>query len=327
MTNLALLCFYPYRAMEARVMDALAEAGFEITLAQGRLLARIAPGGTRVSDLAEQARVTKQTATFLVDQLEKAGYVERVPDPADARARLVRIAERGQAGVAVARRVEAQVEEEWIRHLGKGRPPRCGAAWRSCGRSPTPISRWSGSGPSLARLAVARSHRHRGAVACSGGVEAEVVGVAGHGAVGVERPLLVAVGVAVPQLDAGAGAGVRGESRHLPRVWSRAGAVAEDLVGVAVAVVDLQQRAVGAGAVGRVDAASGGLVAEAEAGRGGRRRGGRRGDAGAGAGARAGRRAGGRGGALELGDELPHLPLGPGLGAVLGVGPVDRGGV
>lgn len=119
MTNLALLCFYPYRAMEARVMDALAEAGFEITLAQGRLLARVAPGGTRVSDLAEQARVTKQTATFLVDQLEKAGYVERIPDPTDARARLVRIAERGQAGVEIARRVEVQVEEEWTRHLGK----------------------------------------------------------------------------------------------------------------------------------------------------------------------------------------------------------------
>jgi DNA-binding MarR family transcriptional regulator len=64
------------------------------------------------------AQITKQTAGFLVDQLERAGYVGRVPDPADARARLVRIAPRGQAAVAVARAAEAQVEAEWTRHLG-----------------------------------------------------------------------------------------------------------------------------------------------------------------------------------------------------------------
>ncbi|GII30634.1 MarR family winged helix-turn-helix transcriptional regulator [Planotetraspora mira] len=118
--NLGLLCFFPYRAMEGRVMDALAEAGFDdITLAQSRVFQRIGPNGTRVTDLAEQARISKQTATFLVDQLERAGYVERVPDPTDARARLVRIAARGEAGVAVARMAEAEVEAEWTRHLGR----------------------------------------------------------------------------------------------------------------------------------------------------------------------------------------------------------------
>ena len=47
-----------------------------------------------------------------------SGYVRRVPDPADARARLVRIAARGQAAVSVAREAEAAVEAEWTRHLG-----------------------------------------------------------------------------------------------------------------------------------------------------------------------------------------------------------------
>jgi DNA-binding MarR family transcriptional regulator len=118
--NLGLLCFIAYRATEARVLAALAAAGFDdLTSAQGRVFARISPDGTRVTDLAEQARITKQTAGFLVDQLERAGYVRRVPDPDDARARLVRITERGHAAVAVARATEASVEAEWTRHLGR----------------------------------------------------------------------------------------------------------------------------------------------------------------------------------------------------------------
>jgi DNA-binding MarR family transcriptional regulator len=117
--NLGLLCYIAYRATETRVFEALTAAGFDdITTAQGRVFARIGPGGSRLTQLAEQAQVTKQTAGFLVDQLERAGYVRRVPDPADARARLVQIAPRGQAAVAVARAAEAQVEAEWTRHLG-----------------------------------------------------------------------------------------------------------------------------------------------------------------------------------------------------------------
>ncbi|MCV2491636.1 MarR family transcriptional regulator [Geodermatophilus sp. YIM 151500] len=118
--NLGVLCFYPHRAMEARILAALAAAGFDdITAAQGRIAARIGRDGTRLTDLAERALVTKQTAGHLVDQLERSGYVERVPDPTDARARLVRMARRGQAAVAVARRVEAEVEAEWTAYLGE----------------------------------------------------------------------------------------------------------------------------------------------------------------------------------------------------------------
>jgi DNA-binding MarR family transcriptional regulator len=106
--------------METRVLADLAAAGFgDVTAAQGRVFARIDPGGTRLTDLAERALITKQTAGFLVDQLERAGYVRRVPDPRDARARLVQIAERGRAAVEVARQTEAKVEAEWTAHLGE----------------------------------------------------------------------------------------------------------------------------------------------------------------------------------------------------------------
>jgi len=66
----------------------------------------------------QQALVAKQTATATVDRLERAGYVRRVPDPADARARLVVVAERGQEAIEVARVAEAEIEAEWVRHLG-----------------------------------------------------------------------------------------------------------------------------------------------------------------------------------------------------------------
>ena len=117
--NLGLLCFIGYRAVEARVVEALAAAGFDdMTLSQGRIAARVGPSGTRIGDLAEQALVTKQTATATVDRLERAGYVRRVPDPADARARLVVMAERGEAAIKIARVAEAEVQAEWVRHLG-----------------------------------------------------------------------------------------------------------------------------------------------------------------------------------------------------------------
>ena len=118
--NLGLLCFYPHRAFEARLLAELAAAGYDdITTAQGRIAARIGPRGTRLTDLAEQALVTKQTAGHLVDQLERAGYVRRVPDPTDGRARLVQVAERGQEVVTLARKVEHEVEAEWTAYLGE----------------------------------------------------------------------------------------------------------------------------------------------------------------------------------------------------------------
>jgi DNA-binding MarR family transcriptional regulator len=119
--NIGLLLFIPYRAMENRVIDALRAAGFDITTAQMKIVQRIGPDGTRLTELAEQAQVTKQTAGFLVDQLEKAGWVERVADPADKRARLVRITERGQRAIPVASNVVAEVEAEWTAHLGQQR--------------------------------------------------------------------------------------------------------------------------------------------------------------------------------------------------------------
>ena len=120
--NTGLLLYLPYRAMETRMFEELAAAGFDdFTPSQARVFQRIAPDGSRLSDLARQAGITKQSAMFLVDQLERLGYVHRVPDPRDGRARLVRITERGARSVEASRSVVAQVESEWEAHLGARR--------------------------------------------------------------------------------------------------------------------------------------------------------------------------------------------------------------
>jgi DNA-binding MarR family transcriptional regulator len=118
----SLLMFIAHRSAEARIYEAVRDAGFaDFTMAQGRLAAGIDPEGTRLSVLADRAHVAKQTATALVDSLERSGYVERVPDPTDGRARLVRLTARGWRVIPVARAHERVVESEWAAHLGPRR--------------------------------------------------------------------------------------------------------------------------------------------------------------------------------------------------------------
>jgi DNA-binding MarR family transcriptional regulator len=116
------LMFIASRAVENRVVDAVRRAGYtDLTLAQGRIAARVGPDGTRLTDLAEQAQVSKQTATHLVDQLERGGYVERTIDPTDGRGRVVRFTSRGHKVIRAARAEEERITAEWTRHLGKRR--------------------------------------------------------------------------------------------------------------------------------------------------------------------------------------------------------------
>lgn len=120
--GIPLLLFVSYRHAEQRILTHLHERGFaDLTLAQVRIAARLDDDGSRLTTLAAAAQVTKQTAGALVDQLQKGGYVERQPDPLDARARLIVLGTRGQAARTAAREMEAQLEAEWAAHLGPGR--------------------------------------------------------------------------------------------------------------------------------------------------------------------------------------------------------------
>lgn len=116
--DLATLMFVSYRAMDERVRHAMRDAGYDVTVAQSRLAQRIAEDGTRLTELADRAGVTKQTASLLVAALEREGLVERVPDPKDGRARLITLSARGREAAQRAMEVVIGVEGEWTAHLG-----------------------------------------------------------------------------------------------------------------------------------------------------------------------------------------------------------------
>jgi DNA-binding MarR family transcriptional regulator len=75
--------------------------------------------GSRTSELAKQANITAQAMGELVNHLVAHGYVERVPDPTDGRARLVRLTEQGRAVYALAVRLVTDLEASWAVALGE----------------------------------------------------------------------------------------------------------------------------------------------------------------------------------------------------------------
>ena len=75
--------------------------------------------GMRLTRLAELASITKQSAGEIVDDLVERGYAKRVPDPADRRAKLICLTERGEEAQARGFALFAEVEERWIERYGR----------------------------------------------------------------------------------------------------------------------------------------------------------------------------------------------------------------
>jgi DNA-binding MarR family transcriptional regulator len=119
--NLGLLLFIPYRAMETAVLAELREHGHPLTISQARVFQRIGTDGSRPGELAEAAQLSKQTLGSILDGLEEAGYVARVPDPTDGRARLVTLTDLGRELVSLSLPVVREMERSWARHLGRER--------------------------------------------------------------------------------------------------------------------------------------------------------------------------------------------------------------
>ena len=74
--------------------------------------------GSRLTELAERSGFTKQAVGEAVSELEKLGYLERLPDPSDGRAKIIKLTDFGVDAVVKGRRVFAQIEAEWAEQLG-----------------------------------------------------------------------------------------------------------------------------------------------------------------------------------------------------------------
>jgi DNA-binding MarR family transcriptional regulator len=76
------------------------------------------PDGTRLTVLAERAQMSHQSMGELVGELVELGYLERVRDPADGRARLLRATPAGLRHIGGAVEHLVGIRERWQRELG-----------------------------------------------------------------------------------------------------------------------------------------------------------------------------------------------------------------
>ena len=77
--------------------------------------------GSRLTDLAERSGLTKQAVGEAVAELERKGYLERVPDPEDGRAKVIRLTPRGVDATLTCRRLFKEIEDEWAERYGEER--------------------------------------------------------------------------------------------------------------------------------------------------------------------------------------------------------------
>ncbi|HET6999212.1 MAG TPA: MarR family winged helix-turn-helix transcriptional regulator [Solirubrobacterales bacterium] len=109
-------------AMFAEFREDLVKAGYgDIRPTHGCVFRFVREDGMRLTELATLAGITKQSAGELVDDLAARGYIERFPDPADRRAKLLRLTARGEEAQAIGSELFGKLEERWAERYGNDR--------------------------------------------------------------------------------------------------------------------------------------------------------------------------------------------------------------
>jgi len=116
------LLFRAADAFSEEVFERVGEAGLaDLRPGHGCVFGNIDPEGSRLTELARRANMTKQTVGEVATDLERLGYAERVPDPSDGRAKIIRLTERGREALVVSRAIIEEVEGEWAERFGADR--------------------------------------------------------------------------------------------------------------------------------------------------------------------------------------------------------------
>lgn len=106
--------------VQRELFGKLAELGFDdLRPRHGAVLAYLEADGVRATELSRRSGQHKQVIGTMVDELEALGYVERRPDPADRRAKLVCPTERGKAELTAADKILATIQARHARRLGR----------------------------------------------------------------------------------------------------------------------------------------------------------------------------------------------------------------
>jgi len=87
----------------------------------GPLLVQLLGGGRRAAELAETTGVSRQAMAQVIATLERDGYIERVADPGDSRAKLVCLTATGRAALRLMRSSNSALEDEWRARIGDDR--------------------------------------------------------------------------------------------------------------------------------------------------------------------------------------------------------------
>ncbi len=127
-----------YHDINRHIADRLAAEGFaDVRAAHGKVFEQMARH-SRVKDMAESANVTKQAMGELVAQLEDAGYLQRVEDPKDRRAKVVRLTAKGRRCVTAADKILSDLHATWAAEIGPLRLATAVAVLRAIRPTPTP---------------------------------------------------------------------------------------------------------------------------------------------------------------------------------------------
>lgn len=107
------------RQMTVETVTRMQARGFpDMQPAYPRLLGNLDTEGTRIGGLARRMGTTRQAVAQLAAEIEKAGFVERVADPADKRGVIVRFTKKGRAGLGCAIEVMLEIEAEYAVTIG-----------------------------------------------------------------------------------------------------------------------------------------------------------------------------------------------------------------
>jgi DNA-binding MarR family transcriptional regulator len=100
----------------------LVEAGYgDIRPTHGCVFRFVREEGMRLTELANFAGMTKQSIGEIVDDLADRGYVERFPDPADRRAKLIRLTEKGEQAQTMGLTLFARLDQRLADRYGADR--------------------------------------------------------------------------------------------------------------------------------------------------------------------------------------------------------------